>query len=330
MSEVRRSRSPWREEIVVLCLMLAGAWGLRGWLRPHRPTAHRPTNDRPTNDRPTNDRPTNDRPTNDRSTADRPTVPAQHRPDAEQHTANARCAGSDTPRPAEGAASVGDGDPEAVPAAERARIVRDLHDVVTHNVAAMIVQAEAARYLTGAPDRLDATLTTVTDTGRRAIADLRHLLHLLTPVPGDPQDPARPAATETPCAGDLHALVEEMRLAGQPVEFAEAGQAEPASRAAEIVAYRVVQAALTDALRHAPGSRTVVEVRHAESGITVQVRTDGAVFHAATGRDLAEVRARVEALGGEFHQERHQDGTFLIRTLIPAGALRDRSDPAGE
>ncbi len=69
-------------------------------------------------------------------------------------------------------------------AAERARIARELHDVVTHHVTAMVVQAESARYLTAAPDRLDRTLTAVTDTGRRAISDLRHLLELLDPDHG--------------------------------------------------------------------------------------------------------------------------------------------------
>ncbi len=68
--------------------------------------------------------------------------------------------------------------------AERTRIARELHDVVTHHVTAMVVQSEAARYLTAAPDRLDETLTAVTDTGRRAVSDLRHLLDLLNPDHG--------------------------------------------------------------------------------------------------------------------------------------------------
>ena len=104
---------------------------------------------------------------------------------------------------------------ETTRAAERTRIARELHDVVTHHVTAMVVQAEAARYLTAAPERLDQTLTAVTDTGRRAITDLRHLLDLLNPDHG--------TEPRTPSVGELHALVEQTRQAGQPVEFTEDG-----------------------------------------------------------------------------------------------------------
>src|SRR6185312_8584679 len=105
---------------------------------------------------------------------------------------------------------------ESTRTAERTGIARELHDVVTHHVTAMVVQAEAARYLTAAPDRLDAALSAVTDTGRRAISDLRHLLDLLNP--GHDSDVGMPSA------GELHTLVEQTRRAGQPVEFAEEGR----------------------------------------------------------------------------------------------------------
>jgi len=85
-------------------------------------------------------------------------------------------------------------------AAERARIASELHDVVTHHVTAMVVQAEAARYLTTAPDRLETTLGAITDTGRRAISDLRHLLDLLNPDHG--------TGFGTPSAGVPHTPVE--------------------------------------------------------------------------------------------------------------------------
>jgi signal transduction histidine kinase len=205
---------------------------------------------------------------------------------------------------------------EATRVAERTRIARELHDVVTHHVTAMVVQAEAARYLTAVPDRLDTTLSAVTDTGRRAITDLRHLLDLL--------NPDHDTDVRTPSVGDLHALVEQTRQAGQPLEFAEEGSpAEPAG-SAEFVAYRVVQEALTNALKYAHGSRTVVAVRYGTREITVEVSTDGSGSRTGalggSGRGLSGLRQRVEALDGEFGADRRADGGFVVRAHIPAGS----------
>ncbi|WP_328768888.1 sensor histidine kinase [Streptomyces sp. NBC_00286] len=204
--------------------------------------------------------------------------------------------------------------------AERTRIARELHDVVTHHVTAMVVQAEAARYLTAAPDRLDQTLTTVTDTGRRAITDLRHLLDLLNPDHGSDHH----AEARTPAVGRLLTLVEQTRRAGQPVEFTEEGTPPESTGSAELVAYRVVQEALTNALKYAHGSRTSVQVRHAEREITVEVSTDGSGSQAASpggsGRGLAGLRERVDVLGGDFSAGRQTAGGFVVRARIPAGS----------
>ncbi|MGW5657721.1 sensor histidine kinase [Streptomyces humi] len=165
--------------------------------------------------------------------------------------------------------------------AERTRIARELHDVVTHHVTAMVVQAEAARYLTAAPDRLDQTLTAVTDTGRRAISDLRHLLDLLNPDHGPGTGTGAGVGTHpgaddrTPPAGRLRTLVDQTRRAGQPVEFTEEGTPTESAGSADLVAYRVVQESLTNALKYAHGSRTWVRVRHGEKEITVEVDTAG-------------------------------------------------------
>ncbi|MFJ8887948.1 sensor histidine kinase [Streptomyces sp. NPDC102402] len=200
--------------------------------------------------------------------------------------------------------------------AERARIARELHDVVTHHVTAMVVQAEAARYLTAAPDRLDQSLTAVTDTGRRAITDLRHLLDLLNPDHG--------TEPRTPAAGRLLTLVEQTRRAGQPVEFTEEGTPAESSGSADLVAYRVVQESLTNALKYAHGSRTSVRVRHGEKEITVEVGTDGSGSRTAglsgSGRGLAGLRERVDVLGGDFSAEKQKDGGFTVRVRIPAGS----------
>ncbi|WP_067478963.1 sensor histidine kinase [Actinomadura hibisca] len=208
---------------------------------------------------------------------------------------------------------------EATRAAERTRIARELHDVVTHHVTAMVVQAEAARYLTAAPDRLDETLNAVTDTGRRAIADLRHLLDLLNPDHGT----APANRVRTPSTGDLRTLVEQTRQAGQPVEFTEEGERAESGGSAEFVAYRVVQEALTNALKYAHGHRTVTRVRYGEKEITVEVGTDGPGNRAASpggsGRGLAGLGERVDALGGEFNAAGRAGGGFDVRARIPAG-----------
>ncbi|MEU9948395.1 histidine kinase [Streptomyces sp. NPDC047939] len=200
-------------------------------------------------------------------------------------------------------------------AAERTRIARELHDVVTHHVTAMVVQAEAARYLTASPERLDRTLTTVSDTGRRAITDLRHLLDLL--------DPGHGAEARKPTVGKLLPLVEQTRRAGQTVEFTEEGTPAESTGSADLVAYRVVQESLTNALKHAQGSLTSVHVRHSEREISVEVSTDGpgtrALGPGGSGRGLAGLRERVDVLGGEFSAGPRTGGGFVVRARIPSG-----------
>ncbi|MFE3117045.1 sensor histidine kinase [Streptomyces niveus] len=197
--------------------------------------------------------------------------------------------------------------------AERTRIARELHDVVTHHVTAMVVQAEAARCLTAAPERLDATLTAVAGTGRLAISDLRQLLDLLNPDHG--------TGTGTPSVGGLRPLVEQTRGAGQPVEFTEEGTPVEPSGSADLMAYRVVREALTNALKHDHGGRTSVQVRHGEGEITVEVGTDGTGSPAASpggsGRGLAGLRERVDALGGDFSADPLPGGGFTVRARIP-------------
>lgn len=199
---------------------------------------------------------------------------------------------------------------ESTRLAERTRIARELHDVVTHHVTAMVVQAEAARYLTGAPEKLDRTLSAITDTGRRAVTDLRHLLDLLNPDHG--VEPRR--------LGELHELVEQTRRAGQPVEFTEEGGPAEATGSAEATAYRVVQEALTNALKYAHGSPTTVAVLHGAKEINVEISTEGPATRGpalgGSGRGLAGLRERVAVLGGEFSAGRREHG-FVVSARIP-------------
>ncbi|ROO51934.1 histidine kinase [Micromonospora sp. Llam0] len=205
---------------------------------------------------------------------------------------------------------------EAARTGERTRIARELHDVVTHHVTAMVVQAEAARYLTGNPDKLEQTLTAITGTGRRAVGDLRQLLDLLNPdhSTGDPR---------TPSVGDLNAIVDQTRQAGQPVEFIREGTPAGVTGSAEVAAYRVVQEALTNALKYAHGSRTRVHVHHGKGETTVEISTygsgSGTASPGGSGRGLAGLRERVTVLGGDFSAGAQADGGFLVRARIPAG-----------
>lgn len=204
---------------------------------------------------------------------------------------------------------------ESTRAAERSRIARELHDVVTHHVTAMVVQTEAARYLTAAPDRLEQTLTAITDTGRRAIADLRQMLDLLNPDHG--------TDIRTPSVGELGTLVEQTRRAGQPVEFTEHGRPQDSAGSAEVTAYRVVQEALTNALKYDHGARTLVHVRYGAREISVEVNSAGSGSRTASpggsGRGLAGLRERVGVLGGEFTAGPRAGGDFVVQARIPAG-----------
>nr|WP_203606877.1 histidine kinase [Streptomyces sp. SID11385] len=217
--------------------------------------------------------------------------------------------------------------------AERTHIARELHDVVTHHVTAMVVQAEAARYLTAAPGRLEQSLAAVGETGREALADLRHLLGLLDPDAGARGPGGARGSMEreeheeprTPAADELLTLVEQARRAGQPVDFTERGVPRASAGSAALVACRVVREALTNALKYAHGSRTSVQVRHGEGDITVEVGTGagGARSAAAVGggRGLEGLRARVDVLGGEFSAGEAADGGFTVRARIPVGGI---------
>ncbi|MDR6979831.1 signal transduction histidine kinase [Streptomyces sp. 3330] len=231
-------------------------------------------------------------------------------------------------------------------ARERARIARELHDVVTHHVTAMVVQADAAQYLLAdAPDRVAVGLGAISDSGRRALTDLQHLLGVLKatddgpygPAPGRavPGEPSHEAGRGS-APGDLGALVEQVRAAGQPVELTERGERRPLPSALELAVYRVVQEALTNALRHAPGHGTRVRVHHGEDAIEVEVTTGGAPARPAEsagpavaaprplggggGHGLEGLRERVGVFGGELHAGALPDGGFAVRARIPAPA----------
>lgn len=208
---------------------------------------------------------------------------------------------------------------EVATAAERARIARDLHDVVTHHVTAMVVQADAAQFLLDtAPARAGDGLAAISDTGRRALTELRALLDML--------DTAGEATTadRTPAMGRVGDLVAQARLSGQPVEWTEHGVGRARSVDVELAAYRVVQEALTNALKYATGRPTTVLVRHGEEHVEIEVLTAGpavaTTVSGSGGRGLTGLRERVRMLDGDFAAGARPDGGFRVWALIPSGS----------
>jgi signal transduction histidine kinase len=221
--------------------------------------------------------------------------------------------------------------------AERARIASELHDVVTHNVSVMIVQAGAARQvLDAAPQDARAALLAVESSGRAAMAELRHLLGLLSPVhPGAETAELSPAggpATEAelrpqPGLAQLPALTGRMRAAGLPVDL-HVGVLPPAlPPGLDLAAFRVVQEALTNVLKHAGKPATTVSVDFRDGSLLLEVTDSGRPMPAVgpvavpgSGRGLLGLRERVSVYGGEIDAGPRPGGGWLLRARIPVEA----------
>jgi signal transduction histidine kinase len=176
-------------------------------------------------------------------------------------------------------------------AAERARIASELHDVLTHNVSVMLVQAGAARtVLATSPEDATDALLAVEASGRTAMNELRNLLGLLCPS----GDELRPQ----PGLGELDGLIHRVSGAGLPVELKVIGTPTPLSPGADLAAYRVVQEGLTNVLRHAGRVETVVKVEWDEQ-LVITVDNDGRGSEAGVpGRGLIGLRERLDVYGG--------------------------------
>jgi signal transduction histidine kinase len=217
--------------------------------------------------------------------------------------------------------------------AERARIASELHDVVTHNVSVMVVQAGAARsVLASSPEQGQEAQTAikallaVEGSGRTAMGELRHLLGLLAPT-GDhgPTGDAGLAGEDVtlvpqPGLGQVQALVGRVRAAGLPVELIVTEGARPLPPGVDLAAYRVVQEALTNVARHAGPATAEVCLEYSPALLTVSVTDDGRAVAAGAvtpGVGLRGMRERVTGLGGTLHADRRDDGGFAVRATFP-------------
>ncbi|MFE0511260.1 sensor histidine kinase [Streptomyces sp. NPDC058964] len=227
----------------------------------------------------------------------------------------------------------------AAVADERDRIARELHDIVSHNVSLMVVQAGAAReVLRTMPDQAAVALGAVEDAGRGAMTDLRHLLGLLAPSPaGEDVDPGpgggRQDAPPAPQPGldRLGPLVDRISFAGLPVEVRISGDPRPLPQGIDVTAYRIVQEALTNALRHGDGGKAEVTVRYADHALRVEVLNTGPSVltgsasgrpasprrHEGAGRGLMGLRERVAVYGGDLDARRRLGGGYRVRARIP-------------
>ncbi len=206
---------------------------------------------------------------------------------------------------------------------ERARIARELHDVVTHNVSMMTIQAGAARkILDTAPDRAREAMAAVESGGRAAMTELRHVMGLLTMDSDTGDDPAASAdLSPQPGLGRLDALVDGVRRSGLPVELTVRGERRAVPPGVELAAYRVVQEALTNTVKHAGGADAEVTVDYAPDGLRVEVTDTGGrpTGAAATGngRGLLGLRERLAVYGGTLHTGPRPRGGYRVTASIP-------------
>lgn len=208
---------------------------------------------------------------------------------------------------------------------ERARIARELHDVVTHNVSVMVIQAGAARKVMPAdPEQARQALLAVEAGGRAAMAELRHVMGLLT-MDSDGPDPAGSAGlVPQPGLDRVDELVRRVREAGLPAEVTRTGQPRPLLPGVELTAYRVVQEALTNTVKHAVGATAAVRLEFGDDVLRVEVvdsgGTPGAAAANGNGRGLIGLRERLAVYGGTLHAGRRVSGGFRVTAQIPLEA----------
>jgi len=203
---------------------------------------------------------------------------------------------------------------------ERARIARELHDVVADKVGLIVLQAGGARSVLGAdPDRARTALEEVEETGRQTLAEMRHLVGILRVDDGSDRQPL-------PRLERLPALVDETRAAGLAVELEVEGPVVGLPAGLELAAYRLIQEALTNVRKHAPRSRAQVRLCYEPDGLRIEVRDDGGPFGVAgdtglkaagLGHGLIGMRERVQLYDGRMLAGPMSGGGFRVEAVLP-------------
>jgi signal transduction histidine kinase len=199
---------------------------------------------------------------------------------------------------------------------ERLRIARELHDVVAHNVSVMAIQAGAAR-VTGNADGAGAkALQSIETTARDTLAELNRLLGVLRKEPG------QPAMSPQPGLEQIDSLLKTAGEAGLNVDLKVTGDERPLPAALDLTAYRIVQEAITNALKHAHASTLEVRVAYLPDALELTIRDNGEggseeAVRASTGHGLIGMRERVALFGGELEAGSSDVGGFTVRSRLP-------------
>ncbi|TFV78314.1 sensor histidine kinase [Blastococcus sp. CT_GayMR19] len=214
----------------------------------------------------------------------------------------ARAARAERDRAAHAAQAVAD---------ERARIARELHDLVAHSMGVIVIQSQAGRRaVDDEPDSARAALSAIESSGRQGLAEMRRLLGLLT----SPEDGS---VTPQPSLRGLDDLVSAVRSAGLPVELETVGELTGLPAGVDLAAYRIVQEALTNILKHAGPATARVHVRHARGLLEVEVCDDGrGARDPQPGRGQAGMRERVALYGGEIETGNLPGGGYRVRARL--------------
>ncbi|KAB2345173.1 sensor histidine kinase [Actinomadura rudentiformis] len=209
---------------------------------------------------------------------------------------------------------------------ERARVARELHDIVSHSVSVMVVQAGAARH--GVDGEVEEALLAVEQTGREAMTELRHLLGVLAPAPDGDGDAFAPQ----PSLAHLGTLVDRIAFAGLPVDVTVTGEPRPLPTGIDATGYRIIQEGLTNALKHGTAGATAeVRVSYGTRNLRLEVLNTGpsvltgngdaippnAPPQNKDGRGLAGLRERVAVYGGDLDARRRLGGGYRVRARIP-------------